>query len=262
LLYIKNVPQDEDLVALNGGTVLPIGWFWERVGEANGTYTYFALGLMLNWLFYALVSAVEFIAWVLYLNGSDYFAAWWFSTIGYWGSIIGLPLPWIFMSVYIGDTLKGVTNVFPGTWAIFVLVMTLLMWITFATLHIVYVPDFLAHIAALPKPKCKCSLPLVTPAAEDASEEEKAAVKRAEDEREYLCSYECKAKAGDCPLAKEEGQSQAEYEAACAALAEQAEAKAEEEAPSLAIPEDESEAADEAEEEPAAEDEEATDDAF
>lgn len=154
--------------------------------------------------------------------------------------------------------MKGITNVFPGTWAIFVLVMTLLMWITFATLHIVYVPDFLAHIAALPKPKCKCSLPLVTPAAENASEEEKAAVKAAIDEREYLCSYECKASKGDCPLAKEEGQSQAEYEAACAALAEQAVAKAAEEPPAAAVATEE----EESEVEEAPEEEEETDGAF
>jgi len=217
---------------------------------------------MTNWVVYGLVSAVEFIGWVLYLNGSDYLAAWWFSTIGYWGSIIGLPLPWIFMSVYIGDTMKGLTDVFPGTWAIFVLVMTLLMWITFATLHIIYVPEFLAHIVALPKPKCRCSLPTVEPAAEDASEEAKAAIAAATAEREYLCAIQCPATEGDCPLAKEDGQSDAEYKAACAALAEQAEGKSAAEPAAEAAPaEEEDEEEDEVPEEDILEEED-TDVAF
>jgi len=104
LLYIKNTEKDMDLTALNGGTVFPIAWFWERVAEPNGLYNYFALGLLFNFVFYGAVSVVEFLAWMWYLNNDDiYFAAWWFSTIGYYGSIFGLALPWIFMAVYIQD---------------------------------------------------------------------------------------------------------------------------------------------------------------
>jgi len=120
------------------------------------------------------------------------------------------------------------------------MVATIAMWIVFATLHIVYVPDFMLHIAALPKPTCVCSLPFVDPATEKDSEEKKATVKYAIAERDYLCAYECPAAQGECPLSKEEGQSYAEYKAACAALKDSD--KAEEEEPlTAAIEEDEDE---------------------
>lgn len=83
--------------------------------------------------------------------------------------------------------------------------MTLVMWIVSATLHIIYVPPFMLHIAALVKPACICSLPFVDPAVEKDSEEKKAAIVKANAEREYLCALECPARLSDCPLKKEEG---------------------------------------------------------
>jgi len=198
------------------------------------------MGLMFNFVFYLLVSVVEFVAWMFYLTNTDiYFAAWWFSTIGYWCSIIGLPLPWIFMAVHIQTQLEGNIDIFPGTWAVIVMVFTLSMWIAFAGLHIFYVPDFLRHIAALPKPPCVCSLPFVDPALEKDSEEKKATIAAAAAEREYLCKYQCPAAQGECPLDKEEGQTKAEYKAACAALKDST--KGEEEAPLEAIPDEDDE---------------------
>ena len=222
LLYIKNTANDNDLTALNGGTIFPIGWFWERIAEANGQYNYFAMGLASNFIFYGLVSTVEFIAWMFYLNGDPYFAAFWFSTIGYYASILGLPLPWIFCAVHIRETMDGVTNVFPGTWAIFILIVTLVFWIVIMGLHINYVPQFLVHVASLPTPPCFCTLPKVEPLPENASQALQAENARATAERDYLCSKQCPAKGedGSCPLVKEEGQSDADYEKACADLNE------------------------------------------
>jgi len=178
MFYLKNSDKDPDLANLNGGTIFPIGWFWERIVEPNGLYMYFALGLLFNFVFYGLVSVVEFISWMFYLNNTDiYFAAWWFSSIGYWGSILLLPFPWIMMLVYISISLEGYIDIFPGNWALVVLLFTLVMWIASSVVHIWYVPDFLLHIAALPKPPCVCPLPFVDPAEENASEEKKAAVK-------------------------------------------------------------------------------------
>lgn len=205
---------------MNGGTVFPIGWFWERIAEPNGLYNYFAMGLLSNFVFYLLGPVVETMSWFYYLNNTDiYFAAWWFSTIGYWNSILGLCLPWIFMAVYIDETLDGITSFFPGLWAVLFMVMTLVMWILSAVIHYVYVPDFMLHVAALKKPACICSLPFVDPALEKDSEEKKAAVFKANEERVYLCSIECPFRVDDCPLSKGEGQSDEDYEAACVALA-------------------------------------------
>jgi hypothetical protein len=221
LLYLKNTEDDADLVALNGGTIFPIGWFWERVAEPNGLYNYFAIALMANFFMYAITSAVEFAAFIIYLNGDPFFAAFWFSTVGYYGSIVGLALPWIMCAVFIQDTMGGKTDFFPGNWVTFNLVVTLIMWIGMSAFHIYWVPDFLAHVAALPARECICNIPNVEPVDDEASEALKAEFKRASEEREALCLIECPPTAG-CPLDKGEDQSEAEYAAACAALKENA----------------------------------------
>jgi len=100
--------------------------------------------------------------------------------------------------------------------------MTLMLWILSAGIHIYYVPPFMLHIAALKKPACMCTLPYVDPPVEKDSEEKKAAIVKANAEREYLCTLECPIRLGECPLSQEEGQSDEDYEAACAALADQA----------------------------------------
>lgn len=220
LLYFKNNGADSDLTALNGGTIFPIGWFWERISEANGIYNMFALALFFNFFFYGVVSAVEFVAYFFYLNGEPYFAAFWFSTIGYYGSLFGLPLPWIFAAVYLNDQLKGVTTIFPATWDIFLLIVDLIMWVVISAAHIYYVPKFLVHVAALPPLDCDCNLPKVEPVEVDASEELKAENARANTERDYLCLLQCPPRGKACNLDKAAGQSDADYEAACAALAE------------------------------------------
>ena len=237
LLYLKNTEDDADLVALNGGTIFPIGWFWERVTEANGLYNLFAIALMANFFRYGITSAVELCAYIVYLNGDSYFAAFWFSTIGYYASIFGLALPWIMCAVFIQETMGGVTNYFPGNWVTFTLVVTLIMWLVISAFHIAYVPDFLAHVAALPARACVCQIPNVQPVDDEASEELKAEYKRASEEREALCLIECPLVAG-CPLEKGEDQSEAEYAAACAALKDSAD-KSDEAAGALALPEEE-----------------------
>ena len=55
--------------------------------------------LMFTFLFYLIVSFVEFIAWIIYMAGLPDFARFWFSTVGYWGSIIFYAIPWIFAAV-------------------------------------------------------------------------------------------------------------------------------------------------------------------
>jgi hypothetical protein len=55
--------------------------------------------LMFTFIFYALVSFVELIAWAFYMAGSPGFARFYFSTIGYWGCIVTYAVPWIFAAV-------------------------------------------------------------------------------------------------------------------------------------------------------------------
>lgn len=99
LVYLKNVDADANLATINGSQTVPIGWWWERIGEVNGTYVYLALSLMMTFFFYFAVSVIELIAWIIFLTGDMAFARLWFSTVGYWGTIIAYALPWIFAAV-------------------------------------------------------------------------------------------------------------------------------------------------------------------
>ena len=61
-----------------------------------------AASMMLTFFLYFGVSVMELIAFFVYLEGTNRaFARFYFSTIGYWGSIIGYALPWIFALVHI-----------------------------------------------------------------------------------------------------------------------------------------------------------------
>ena len=66
-VYVRNTVLDGQLEFISGDWALPVAWWWERIGEANGTSTFLAVSLMLQWIFYAVVSVVEFVAWIMYL---------------------------------------------------------------------------------------------------------------------------------------------------------------------------------------------------
>jgi len=121
------------------------------------------------------------------------------------------------MAVYIEDTLEGNINKGWGHWAVLILTFDLVMWIGFSVVHILYVPGFLAHCAALPPPPCECTIPLVDRTYVSRNPLIRAEQERAEKEREYLCKIQCPV-SDVCPLDKGEGQSDEEYLAACEAL--------------------------------------------
>ena len=101
-VQIKNVASDQQISLLAGGYTIPVIWWWERIGESNGVYNMLAASMMLTFFLYFGVSVMELIAFFVYLEGTNRaFARTYFSTIGYWGSIIGYALPWIFALVHI-----------------------------------------------------------------------------------------------------------------------------------------------------------------
>ena len=86
------------------------------------------------------------ISWLFYLTGSYTFAKLWFSTVGYWGSIIAYAFPWILAICQIAQTNKGTTDWFPGVWTLTLYVVGLILWIVHAFAHILLVPSFVDHI--------------------------------------------------------------------------------------------------------------------
>ena len=115
--YRKNKNSDPDLSNLAGETVVPIGWWWERIGETNGRYIHLSVSLMFTFFLYMLVSFVEFILWILYCFEIMDPARWFFHTVGYWGSLVGYFLPVLFAMIQLGSTLSGQTTSFPGAWS-------------------------------------------------------------------------------------------------------------------------------------------------
>lgn len=77
-LYIKNVSSDDNLRTLAGAETVPVGWWWERMGETQGTLGWFAGSRFTSWIVYFAVSVMELGAWCAYETGHLGFAAWYF----------------------------------------------------------------------------------------------------------------------------------------------------------------------------------------
>lgn len=74
---------------------MPIGWFWSKLGHE--TYGWTALSYFATFIIYGVVSLVELIAYAAWLLFDNYsFASFWFLRIGYWGTILGFFIPWVF----------------------------------------------------------------------------------------------------------------------------------------------------------------------
>merc|ERR1719213_564273 len=108
-------------------------------------------------------------------------------TVGYWGSILMYFIPWLLVAVHIG--LYGIDN-FPGSYAVYLLVIYAVMWLVHSALHILYVPDFLAYIDAQTPTVCECSIPLVPGLPENPTAQYVAVRQAALAEREELCKLE------------------------------------------------------------------------
>jgi len=192
---------------------------WEQAGVFEGKYIYLSLSLIFYWITYLVVSVVELVAWVFYLFQDYAFPRFYFSTVGYWGSLVAYLFGPIFAVVHIGVTLEGVLTNFPGTWTLFLLLVGIFLWITHGLLHIFFVPPFLAFIDAQPEMPCICDLPEVAPVPVDATEAEKVAYDEAQKDRAQLCIIQCPIVAKRCPIYRSRGVLSAEeYDVACEAI--------------------------------------------
>lgn len=181
------------------------------------------------------VSIIEFIAWFWWLNGDGGLFGWWASTIGWYGSVLVMPIPVIFaifqlafdneMGGFEGNYYQEV-----GEFTVWVIAMAAVVWLFAGLSHIIYGPRLLAQIN--PDVNAKCTCDVVTPLDPLSSNEEKAAY-------EALAVAKCYAKCPPakpfCPLKKGKDQSYEDYAQACAALKAQGEAE-QAKAPSAAEP--------------------------
>ena len=183
-MYVKNVSTDADLMTLGRTRTVPLGWWWERIAENGGNSVFLGLSLMVTFLFYGIVSVPELVAWIMYMFGHMDFARWWFPNVGYWGTIIFYGLPTVFAFIQVG---RESTIVFPGSWTLFQLISSLLIWIIVMLIHIFYIDDFILFIDSQYSPSCFCIWPAVKEEPDDQEESTVRTWKLAKAERKAEC---------------------------------------------------------------------------
>jgi hypothetical protein len=128
----------------------------------SSRYGWTAASYASAFLGYALVSVIEFIAWWFYIAGATGWFGWWVASVGWWGSVLGLVLPWLFAVFQLSfpTTSGGLPSVGSefGNNAVFLIVINLLMWILNAVLHVIMTPRLLCHINSKPLVIKKCPL--------------------------------------------------------------------------------------------------------
>lgn len=177
-IYVKNTSADADLTNIAGTKTVPLAWFWERIAEYQGTKVWLAVSLLFTFLFYAAVSVTEVVAWVMYMAGSMHFARFYFRTVGYWGALVFYSIPALFAFV---QCITNSTIKFPGSWALFMLVASIVLWLFCGLIHFFYIDALVMYIdstiydGATNLDGCVCSAPLIKDTPADADEETKLA---------------------------------------------------------------------------------------
>jgi hypothetical protein len=146
-LYVRNGTTQPYLTNLAGVRTIPIGWWWEHLGQANTAWL--ALSLMCTWFFYLVVSVGEAVLWIFYMyRGKDSaqileWTMFYFATVGYWGTIVAYFFPFLFAAIQVGSMN---TSTFPGAWANYQLAFSLFWWIGGGLLHFFFVPQFIVYV--------------------------------------------------------------------------------------------------------------------
>jgi len=96
------------------------------------------------------------ITFIMYEHGYLGYALWYFRTIGFWGSLVVYAIPFILAVVQVG--IEGY-EVFPGTWSLVLMCFFGAIWIMSATIHIMYLSAFIAHVESQEPTNCICSIP-------------------------------------------------------------------------------------------------------
>jgi hypothetical protein len=80
---------------------------------------------------------------------------------------------------------------FPGSWAVFQFVTSLLFWLIAMMIHIFYIDSFEIYIDSFYTSSCVCDLPMVRALPAEPTEVEKKAWALAQAERKEKCSRIC-----------------------------------------------------------------------
>lgn len=178
---------------------------------AEPTWRWTALSYFFTFITYLLASVVEMGAFILfYTNQNMNLFSWYTNTIGYWVTVVGYVLPWVFAVVQfaVAPVSATATEEFYNN-SLFLMIAGIIMWLFTGLIHIFLAPDLKTYAATWTVDICdKKDLCGALPT--NASEETKVA---------YLVkcyqtrvANKCAAK---CPLVKKEGQTEEEYNEWC-----------------------------------------------
>lgn len=67
-------------------------------------YGWTAVMYFSTFIIHMVVSLMEFISYFLYIYGKNRWFGWWTSTIGWWGAVLGLIIPWLFATFQLAFT--------------------------------------------------------------------------------------------------------------------------------------------------------------
>lgn len=90
-IYNKNGTQIKDS---GGNDTVPLIWMWENL--TSTTYGWTAANYFATFVLHMITSLMEFISFFLFIQGKNRWFGFWVSTVGWWGSVLGLMLPWLF----------------------------------------------------------------------------------------------------------------------------------------------------------------------
>ena len=187
-------------------------------------YGWVAASLFTNFWLHMFTSLIEVIAWGFWWMEDGALFAWWASTIGWWGSVVVAPLPVIFAFLQIilvekKGGFNGNIDQEVGTFTLWVMIMSGVVWLFSGLVHIIYINRLVAQVSPETNKACRCdSVKPLNPLASRADKEQYEALQVA------ICYTKCPPAKPFCPLKKTKEESFDEYLGKCNELATKAKA--------------------------------------
>jgi len=178
LFYMKTTYGDDTM----SDSEPPVAWFWMNL--SNTTMGWTAASYLTWFIFYLLISTVEFVAWLMFYAGDNGMLLSIWAPVSFWGASITYVIPPVLamLQIWMPVGSGGINAPEDDGWinAINLIVFGLTNWIFQAIVHMVFSERVVDHIVAKNtvtlKHLCKCTMFV---ADEAASEEENKAAKKA-----------------------------------------------------------------------------------
>jgi hypothetical protein len=147
-VYIKNTSRGTMLQSVAGTEVLPLLFFFERMGEADGDQVYLALSMFATFMSFIIVSVTEAIGYIFYLYGDRDFFVLWVEFVGVYGSCVLYLIPVMFAIMQMLIQMGGSLQAAPGAYCVWLSAIGGIYWLINAIIHVEFTPRLKAHAEA------------------------------------------------------------------------------------------------------------------